>query len=94
MESDVHRLVITDLKQGTYFAQLELKGLAGEKRSLDCRPSDGIALALRAGAAMYVVEKVMSQTKNLDPQKDIEDSGKLREWLASMDPDDFGKYKM
>ena len=52
----VERVVISDLRDGTYYAQLLL---AGRTRALDARPSDAIALALRTGAPVYVRSSVM-----------------------------------
>jgi bifunctional DNase/RNase len=62
----VERVVITELKDSTYFAELVLA--AGEKAIiLDARPSDAIALALRATAPIYVMQQVIDQAKQSLP---------------------------
>ena len=58
LEAKVLRAVITELREGTYFAFIELEG-AGGKFSVDSRPSDAIALALRAKSPIYVEPDVM-----------------------------------
>jgi bifunctional DNase/RNase len=55
------RVVITKLEMNTFFAKLVLKTHAGELREVDARPSDSIALALRADAPIYVAEEVLQQ---------------------------------
>lgn len=58
----VERIVITELKDSTYFAELVLAH--GDKAIiLDSRPSDAIALALRATAPIYVMQQVLDQAK-------------------------------
>jgi bifunctional DNase/RNase len=58
----VQRVVITELKDSTYFAELVL-GQGDRALILDSRPSDAIALALRAAAPIYVAQKVLEQAK-------------------------------
>ena len=58
----VERVVVTDLKDSTYFAELVLS--VGEKALIfDSRPSDAIAIALRASAPIYVTQQVLDQAK-------------------------------
>jgi bifunctional DNase/RNase len=58
----VERIIITDLKDSTYFAELILS--RGDKAMIiDCRPSDAIAIAIRASAPIFVAEKVLDQAK-------------------------------
>jgi hypothetical protein len=66
---------------------------------VDSRPSDAIALALRANAPIFVAEKVIEKSRNVDFGKKITDldnlkDDKLKEFLENLSPDDFGKYKM
>ena len=58
LAAPVNRVVIDDLSHNTYYARLMLNGPDGEI-SLDCRPSDGIALALRAHATIWATEDVI-----------------------------------
>jgi uncharacterized protein len=64
LEAEVVRVVITEVLGATYYAQLELR--VGEKTCcLDCRPSDGIALALRTSAPIYVDADLLSRLESL-----------------------------
>jgi len=59
LECEVERVAITELRDSTYFAVIELAGADGALR-IDARPSDAIALAVRTGAAIYVAEAVLA----------------------------------
>ncbi len=59
-DSDVRRVVINDLNEGTFFAQIHYKK-EDEKVELDARPSDAIALAIRFGAPIFVNETVLDE---------------------------------
>ncbi|MBC8330114.1 MAG: bifunctional nuclease family protein [Planctomycetes bacterium] len=56
----LQRTVIHDLRGGTFYAEMTLDGPAGAVK-VDCRPSDAIALSLRAGSPVYVTEQVMAE---------------------------------
>jgi bifunctional DNase/RNase len=60
LEAKVVMVLVTELKEQTYYARLVL-GRAGGSVEVDCRPSDGIALALRADAPIYVSEAVLAE---------------------------------
>lgn len=55
----VTRVIITDLRENTFFALIELTDENGKTISLDARPSDAIALALRSDCAIYAEQKVL-----------------------------------
>lgn len=57
----VQRVVVNRLEGGTFFAELHLETPEGETRVVDCRPSDAIALAVRADAALFVSDAVFGQ---------------------------------
>jgi len=59
----VEKVEISDLKDGTYYADIYIKTPRGEIKKIDARPSDAINIALRTGAPIYVAEHVMSQSK-------------------------------
>jgi uncharacterized protein len=86
------RVVISDLRESTFFAYLELRR-GTDPLLIDARPSDAIALALRAGAPIFVAESVLENAKPLNAAPDQEDRDRLQKWLESLDPDDLG-YKM
>ena len=61
LEAQVLAVLIDDLQEGTFFAKLKLKNKLGQAVIIDCRPSDGIALAVRLKVPIYVEEKVLQQ---------------------------------
>jgi hypothetical protein len=93
LKGSVERVVITDLREGTFYAVIHLL-VDGRPVAVDSRPSDAIALALRAKAPIFVEEAVLEQAKTADAASDRPDAEKLQRWLESLDPDDMGKYKM
>jgi uncharacterized protein len=86
------RVIIADLKDGTFYAYLELER-DGQTLFLDARPSDALALSLRTRAPVFVETKVLDHAKSLDVSSDQADRERLQRWLESLDPDDLG-YKM
>jgi bifunctional DNase/RNase len=97
IEARVLKIVVTDLKENTFFAVLHLQ--VGETEyTVDSRPSDAIALALRVAAPIYVDEDVVRKAKTLEvATKDAEpvkadDPDRIKEWLGSIKPEDFEKF--
>ncbi len=68
----------------------------GNEVTIDSRPSDAIALALRVDAPIYVAKKVLEEARSIDlsdPELQ-DDKEKWKEWLENLRPEDFGKYEM
>lgn len=86
------RVVISDLRDGTYYAYLQLDR-AGDVLFVDARPSDALALSLRTTAPVFVESHVMDRTGTIDTSNSQVDNERLQRWLESLDPDDLG-YKM
>ena len=93
LDGRVDRVVISDLKENTFYAIVHLT-VRGERVAIDARPSDAIALALRAHSPILVEESVIDSAKTVDFTTERADSDRLQKWLESLDPDDLGKYKM
>ena len=93
LNGQVDRIVVSDLKENTFYAIIYLR-VAGDTVGIDARPSDAIALALRARAPIFVEDAVIDNAKTLDPAPDRGDAERLQKWLESLDPDELGKYKM
>ena len=98
LKADVIRVEIHDLRNNTFFANLHLR-LHGEPIVVDARPSDAIAIALRAGAPIFVEDRVIDKSRNVDIGTKMADLDKLKkeklaEFLENLSPEDFGKYKM
>lgn len=88
----VERILITDVKEGTFFASIEIVAKDGKKQTLDARPSDAIALALRTSSPIFVSEQVMMQAKLVNAEKDAEETQKFKDFIADIKPEDFTKY--
>jgi len=93
----VVKIEVSDLKDNTYYAIIHFK--QGEKEmTLDARPSDALAISLRVKAPIFVAEEVIKQSSRIDlksePQDKSEKGKKWQEILESLNPEDFGKYKM
>lgn len=89
---------ICDLRNNTFFASIHLIR-NGERLVVDARPSDAIALALRAKAQIFVEEKVLEKSRTIDfgvkaTDLDTLKEDKLKEFLENLSPEEFGKYKM
>jgi hypothetical protein len=93
LEGQVDRVVVCDLKDNTFYAIIHLT-VKGERVAIDARPSDAIALALRAQAPIFVEDRVIDHAKTVDFAPEKGDAERLQKWLESLDPDDMGKYKM
>ena len=65
LECKITRILVSDLKDNTFFAEISL-ALNGSEISIDSRPSDAIALALRMSAPIFVEEKVLEEAKSLE----------------------------
>jgi bifunctional DNase/RNase len=89
----IEKIVVSDLKENTFYALIYLR-VNGDTIAVDSRPSDAIALALRARAPIFVEETVIDNAKTVDLAPDKGDAERLQKWLESLDPDDMGKYKM
>lgn len=91
------KVEICDLRDNTFFALLYLV-FKDKEFTMDARPSDAIALALRAEAPIYVEEQVVLKSKDVDlGAKEEVQSAEGKKWteiLESLSPDEFGKYKM
>jgi bifunctional DNase/RNase len=97
----VESIEITELKENTYYAMVRLR-LAGRELTIDSRPSDAIALALRTKSPIYVAKAVLEASSVLQQNEDSKDSPvenisnvsqeKWAEILEKMTPQDF-KYK-
>jgi uncharacterized protein len=93
----VERIEVSDLRNNTYYALIYIRDR--ERVSpIDARPSDAIAIALRANAPIFVKEEVISKSQKADdgprPLFDKENKEQWSDILEKLDPKDFSKYKM
>ena len=91
-EAHVTRVVVSDLRDDTFFAVIWIER-NGEVMTLDARPSDALALAMRSDCPIYVSRAVMDTAHNQGKTRDVNQE-ELRRWLESLGDDDMGRYKM
>jgi bifunctional DNase/RNase len=87
------RMEIVDIRENTFYACLHLHDRQHNTIKIDARPSDAIALSLRAGAPIFMAPHIL-EFKVTPSQPESDSQEKWREILESMSPEDFGKYKM
>ena len=91
VDAEVTRIVINELRDSTFYARIHMTQ-KGRDLDIDARPSDAIAVALRAGAPIFVAQAVLDQAQTISPEDTEQD--RLKKWLEETDLDDLGKYKM
>jgi bifunctional DNase/RNase len=89
---EVERVVVCELRDNTFYATIDIRMPQGVV-TIDARPSDAIALALRTGTRVFVEESVMQSVKK-DADTGVADVGRLQKWLGGLSDDELGKYKM
>lgn len=92
-EMTVRKVVVNELKDDTFYAVIWLDR-GGEIVSIDSRPSDALALALRMDCPIYVDENVLQSSKVSQAVSDKASSEELRRWLEGLSDEDLGQYKM
>ena len=93
LETQVHKVVVTELKEDTFYAVIWLQR-NGQIISVDSRPSDALALALRMDCPIFVDEEVLKNSKLVANMSDRVTSEELRKWLEGLNDEDLGRYKM
>jgi bifunctional DNase/RNase len=93
LDARVERIVINDLRENTFFARIYL-ARGDAHLSVDSRPSDAIALALRSNAEIFVEEEVLEKSRSLRSENAEMDPERLKKWLEQASPDELGKYRM
>jgi hypothetical protein len=89
----VERITINDIRNNTFYAVISCRG-KDEDILIDSRPSDAIALALRTDAPIYVEEEVIARAHSLTLDPSLDNPENLCKWLETLQPGDFGKYRM
>lgn len=92
LDAEVQKVVVSSLQEDTFFAVVWLDR-KGELMTLDARPSDALALALRADCPIYVSRSVLENAK-LNATNNQVNADELRRWLEGLGDDDMGRYKM
>ena len=93
LDALVHKVVVTELKDDTFYAVIWLER-EGQVVSVDSRPSDALALALRVDCPIFVDDEVLKTSKQAANSVPAVSSDELRKYLEDLNDDDLGKYKM
>jgi hypothetical protein len=94
LETTVSKVVVTELRNDTFYAVIWLNR-DGEAISVDSRPSDALALALRMDCPIFVEDEVLRTSKQSATMNEASPSSEeLRKLLENLGEDDFGRYKM
>jgi bifunctional DNase/RNase len=89
----IRKVVVSELKDDTFYAVIWLDK-DGDLISVDSRPSDALALALRLDCPIYVEESVLKSSNRSGAAADKINNEELRRWLESLNDEDLGRYKM
>ena len=92
-ETMLRKVVVSELKDDTFYAVIWMEK-NGELISVDSRPSDALALALRMDCPIFVDEEVLRNSKVGQAVSDKASSEELRRWLENLNDEDLGQYKM
>jgi bifunctional DNase/RNase len=93
LNTGVKKIVVSELKDDTFYALIWLEK-DGELISVDSRPSDALALALRLDCPIYVEDTVLKNSKSTASVSDKVQSEELKKWLEGLNDEDLGRYKM
>jgi bifunctional DNase/RNase len=96
LNAEVTKIVVTELKENTFYALIFLN-VEGSTVTVDSRPSDAIALALRTDSPIFVTDDVISKSSSATSatlSADRSSPEEIRQWLENLSPEDLGKYKM
>ena len=93
LETGVKKVVVSDLKDDTFYAVIWLER-AGQMISVDSRPSDALAIALRLDCPIFVDETVLKTSKSVAAVAEVGSNEEVRKWLENLKDDDLGPYKM
>jgi uncharacterized protein len=93
LNTGLRKVVVSELKDDTFYAVIWLDR-DGELISVDSRPSDALALALRLDCPIYVEETVLKSSKQASTISDKVNNEELRRWLEGLNDEDLGRYKM
>jgi bifunctional DNase/RNase len=93
LDTSIRKVVVNELKDDTFYAMIWLER-EGRLISVDSRPSDALALALRHDCPISVEEKVLQSSRNSNTVSEKVNNEELRKWLENLNDEDLGRYKM
>ncbi|HJY08163.1 MAG TPA: bifunctional nuclease family protein [Bryobacteraceae bacterium] len=93
LDTQMKKVVVSELRDDTFYAVIWLER-SGNLISVDSRPSDALALALRHDCPIYVEEKVLQTSRTSANVSEKVNNEELRKWLENLNDEDLGRYKM
>lgn len=93
LETQMRKIVVNELKDDTFYAVIWLEK-DGEVITVDSRPSDALALALRLDCPIFVDDTVLRSSKTANAVSERVTNDELRKWLEGLSDEDLGRYKM
>ena len=93
LEVRVQKIVVSDLKDDTFYALIWVER-EGQMMTIDSRPSDALALALRMDCPIFVDESVLKNSKVSSAFTERSTDQQLKTWLDGLSDEDLGRYKM
>jgi len=93
LSAGVRKVVVNDLRDDTFYAIIWLEK-DGQLISVDSRPSDALALALRVDCPIYVEDSVLKSSRMAAAVSEKVNNEELRRWLEGLNDEDLGRYKM
>ena len=89
LEVSVDRIVVTELREGTFYAEIRMTS-DGESVTVSSRPSDAIALAVRATVPIFADESVLEEAGiHIDEEEETDEVEQFKEFLEQVTPEDF-----
>lgn len=88
IHAKVVKVVVNDLKENVYYALIYIS-INGTEITVDSRPSDAMALAIRVNAPIFVTEKVLKKSINLSERESEETGEDIKKWIEKLRPEDF-----
>src|ERR1700758_5095087 len=92
-DAHVHKVVVNELRDDTFFAVIWMER-EGRVISIDSRPSDALALALRLDCPIFVEDEVLKNSRTASAISEKSSNEELRKWLENLNDEDLGRYKM
>ena len=93
LDTGVKKVVVSELREDTFYAVIWLEK-NGKAITVDSRPSDALAIALRLDCPIYVDDSVLNSSKTANAIADKVNNEELRRWLEGLNDEDLGRYKM
>lgn len=90
LEARLEQVIIHDIRESTFFAKLIVR-TNGDLQEIDARPSDGIALALRMSAPIYVSDKIVLEESAPDKRTGEADIERFKKFIEDLKPSDFNR---